>query len=91
MKDKKSNSQKPKAPEFDPDAVLARLMELAAPTPDEIPEGYKTAKDWASIFGLSLPRTHFLLAAGIEAKEWERHRFRTNGRSVFHFRCIKSP
>ena len=91
MKAKSSKYKKPPEPKFDPDAVLARLMDLAAPQPDEIPDGYKTAKDWASSFGLSLPRTHVLLAAGIEANEWERHRFRNNGRSVFYFRCIKRP
>jgi len=62
--------------------LLTALRAAASVEPDKIPDGFKTAVDWAKEFGASVDHTRELLNAGAARGLMMKKRFRapmTNG------------
>lgn len=56
--------------------LLERLSAIVNLTSEEIPAGYKTAREWAAIWDKSRSQTERFLKAGVEAGLMETRKFR---------------
>ena len=77
MKAKPSTSKKPKDPDFDPNAVLAKLMHLRAAPVDEIPAGYHSTEQWSELWDKSNCQTQKILIQAWKNGHMDRQKYRT--------------
>ncbi len=56
--------------------LLSKLKNLLSPKEDEVEPGFKTAKQFAEEWGVTLRRANELIAAGVRAKLIECKKFR---------------
>ncbi len=69
--------------------LLAQLREMDT---EEIPEGFKTSKQWMEEWGLGTSQTNHYLSLAVEKGKMEARKFRvqrtTGARQVYHYREI---
>lgn len=84
----RSNSKKPST--LDPNALLARIVELRKAQPDA-PAGFFTAADWAAKLGVDSSKIYEYLQTAVDngLMEVGKYRAKPGERPIKHFRQIK--
>lgn len=80
---------------IDCNALLQQLQRIQFKQPDVIPDGFKTAAEWAKLWGKTERTANKLLLSGLRAGILEANRFRVmNGKDrtkqVRYFRALSS-